>query len=214
MKKVIGLVKQRKQQGTLDRGESGFGLLEAIISAVILAIMIATSVSVTNKYQAMNYRSSLRQAIAQTIDEDLTEIKLELESYLYQNKTATLSACYATNKSCQQSNVGVGHCNTLAQRAITASSTIQSGDLSLDQQTQQIFKGIRNQASGLKRVVSVEKPDAPNQASQTVSLMDQSIVRVKYTLEGELANVLFDSTAQKTIGSIDLSPPAHASCQY
>ena len=46
-------------------------------------------VTITNKYQLISYRASLRQAIAQTIDEDLTEIKLELESYLYQKGTIT-----------------------------------------------------------------------------------------------------------------------------
>ena len=84
----------------------GFGLLETILSAVILAILIATSVTITNKYQLISYRSSLRQAIAQTVDDDLTEIKLELESYLYQNKTQSQSACYATNRGCQQSTAG------------------------------------------------------------------------------------------------------------
>ena len=68
------------------KAESGFGLLETIISAVILAILVATSVTITNKYQLISYRSSLRQAISQTVDDDLTEIKLELESYLYQKK--------------------------------------------------------------------------------------------------------------------------------
>ena len=194
--------------------EGGFGLLEAIISAVILAVLIATSVSVTNKYQAINYRSSLRQALAQTVDDDLTEIRLELESYLYQKKTSTNAACYATSRGCQQSTAGVGHCKTLAQRAIAASTLIKSAELSLNTQTHQVFKGISNTKSGLKRIVSVEKPEAPKQANQSVSLMDQSIVRIKYTLEGELARTLFDSESTKTIGSVDLSPPAHASCQY
>ena len=78
--------KENLRKQYLVRDEKGFGLLEALISAILLAIMIATSVTVTNKYQALNYRSSLRQAIAQTIDEDLTEIRLELENYLYQPK--------------------------------------------------------------------------------------------------------------------------------
>jgi len=194
--------------------ENGFGLLEAIISAIILAIMIATSISVTNKYQAMNYRSSLRQALAQTIDEDLTEVKLELESYLYQKKTKTNNACYATNRSCQQSTAGVGHCKTIAQRAIASSPIIKNGELSFNTQTHQLFKGLKGSSSGLKRIVSIEMPEAPKQSNQTVSRMDRSIVRVKYTLEGDLAEVLFNSAAAKTIGSVDLSPPAHASCQY
>ena len=194
--------------------EEGFGLLEAIISAVILAIMIATSISVTNKYQAINYRSSLRQALAQTIDDDLTEVKLELENYLYQKKTKTHSACYATNRSCQQSSVGVGHCKTLAQRAVASSPIIRNGELSFNTQTHQLFKGLKGSRSGLKRIVSIEAPEAPKQTNQTVSRMDRSIVRVKYTLEGELAQVLFDSAATKIIGSVDLTPPAHALCQY
>ena len=194
--------------------EGGFGLLEAIISAVILAIMITTSISITNKYQAINYRSSLRQALAQTIDDDLTEVKLELESYLYQKKTKTSSACYATSRSCQQSTAGVGHCKTLAQRAIASSSIIKSGELSLSRQTHQLFKGLQASRSGLKRIVSVEAPEAPKQTNQTVSRIDRSIVRVRYTIEGELAQVLFDNAAAKTISSVDLSPPAHASCQY
>lgn len=194
--------------------ERGFGLLEAVISAVILAVVIATSVSVTNKYQAISYRSSLRQAIAQTIDEDLTEIKLELESFLYQKKTQSQSACYATNRSCQQSAVGVGQCKILAQQAIAVSTLINNGEISLRTQTHQIFKGLQNSKSGLKRIVSVKKPEAPSQASQSVSLMDESIVRVTYTLEGELAQVLFDNTATKIISSVDLSPSAHSLCQY
>ena len=192
----------------------GFGLLETIISAVILTILIATSITITNKYQLINYRSSLRQAIAQTIDDDLTEIKLELESYLYQKKTQTQSACYATNRGCQQSNAGVGYCKTLAQQAVNASPLIKDDEIKFNNQTHQIFKGLQNAKSGLKRVIAVKKPDGPSQASQSVSLMDESIVRVKYTLEGELAQVLFDSKAVKTIGSVDLSPPAHSLCQY
>ena len=213
MNQMYLLIPSRNKTNT-QKAEHGFGLLEAIISAVILAIMIATSISVTNKYQAINYRSSLRQALAQTIDEDLTEVKLELESYLYQKKTQSKSACYATNRSCLQSTAGVGHCKTLAQRAIASSPIIRNGELSLNTQTHQVFKGLQNSKSGLKRIVSVEKPEAPKQANQTVSLMDQSIVRIKYTLEGELAKILFDSTAKKTIGSVDHSPPAHALCQY
>ena len=203
-----------KKVGTRRNSERGFGLLEAIISSVILAILITISISVTNKYQRINYRSSLRQAVAQAVDEDITEVKLELENYLYQKKTKTNNACYSTNRGCQQSTAGVGHCKTLAQRAVAASTLIQSGELSLNTQTAQIFKGLKNSKSGLKRIVSVEKPEAPKQANQTVSLMDQSIVRIKYTLEGELAEVLFDSRATKTIGSVDMSPAAHASCQY
>ena len=192
----------------------GFGLLETIISAVILAILISTSVTITNKYQLISYRASLRQAIAQTIDEDLTEIKLELESYLYQKRNQSQNACYATNRGCQQSNAGVGHCKTLARRAIGASPLIKDEEISFNSQTHQIFKGLKNSKSGLKRIVSVEKPDGPIQASQSVSLMDESIVRVKYTLEGELAKILYDNASVKTIGSVDLSPAAHSSCQY
>lgn len=200
----------------MDRpiAEKGIGLLEAIISAVILGGLIAASVSVTNKYQTINFRSSLRQAIAQTVDEDLTEIRLELESYLYQKKTQSQSACYSTNRSCQQSAAGVGKCRTLAQLAISASPLMDSGEISFKSQTHQIFKGLQKSKSGLKRTVSVEKPDAPSQANQAVTLMDQSIVRVKYTLEGELAQVLFNDRKIKTISSVDLSPPAHSLCQY
>ena len=199
----------------LTKEEKGFGLLESIISAMILAVVIATSVSVTNKYQVLNYRSSLRQAIAQTIDEDLTEMKLELESYLYQAKTKALGACYASSKNCQQSTIGVGQCNKIAAYAVRASSIIKTGVVRLDAQTHQVFKGLeKNPSSDLKRVVSLEKPEAPKQVSQTISLIDESIVRIQYTLEGELANTLFDSRAKKIIGSIDLSPPAHSSCQY
>ena len=181
---------------------------------MILTILIATSITITNKYQLINYRSSLRQAIAQTIDDDLTEIKLELESYLYQNKTQSQSACYATNRGCQQSTAGVGHCKTLARRAISASPIIKDGEISFNSQTHQIFKGLQNSTSGLKRIVTVQKPEGPTQANQSVSLMDESIIRVTYTLQGELAQVLFDSKALKTIGSVDLSPPAHSLCQY
>ena len=201
-------------EDNIRENEVGFGLLESIISAVILAILIATSVSVTNKYQSLSYRSSLRQAVAQTIDEDLTEVKLELETYLYQKKTATQGACYASSRNCQQSTVGVGHCKTLAQRAISSSTIVKSGDLDLNTKTHQILKGLKNSNSDLKRIVSVKKPEAPSQANQIVTLMDQSIVRVQYTIEGELANILFNSDAKKILTSIDLSPPAHSSCQY
>ena len=194
---------------------SGFGLLEAIISAMILAVAIATSVSVTNKYQAVNYRSSLRQAIAQSVDEDLTEIKLELESYLYQPRTKSLGACYASNTNCQQSTVGVGKCNEMAKMAQTSSSFLNSGIVNLSNQTHQIFKGLKTKPnSDLRKIVSIQKPDAPRQVGQTIQGIDKSIVRIQYTLEGEFAKVLFDSSAKKTIASVDLSPAAHGSCQY
>ena len=214
--RITHLLTNKKKQAINRqlKAESGFGLLETIISAVILAILVATSVTITNKYQLISYRSSLRQAISQTVDDDLTEIKLELESYLYQKKTQSQSACYATNRSCQQSTAGVGQCKYLAQRAIAASPLIKDGEISFNTQTHQIFKGLQNKKSGLKRIVTVKKPEAPTQANQTVSLMDESIVRVTYTLEGELAQVLFDSANLKTIGSVDLSPPAHSLCQY
>ena len=193
---------------------SGFGLLEAIISAMILAVPIATSVSVTNKYQAMNYRSSLRQAIAQSIDEDLTEIKLELEHYLYQPRTNTLGACYASNTNCR-SKIGVGTCNKMAEMAVASSSILNSGIVNLDNQTHQVFSGLRNKSSSnLRRIVSTINPDAPKQVSQSISKIDKSIVRVQYTLEGDFADTLFDSTAKKIIASVDLSPAAHGSCQY
>ena len=83
--------------------------------------MIATSVTVTNKYQALNYRSSLRQAIAQTIDEDLTEIRLELENYLYQPKTQSLGAMLQTKI---VSNQGVGTCDRMAGLAANYSAII------------------------------------------------------------------------------------------
>lgn len=212
MRHSLGKVNRNKEN--IKKSENGFGLLESIISAVILAILIATSVTVTNKYQSLNYRSSLRQAIAQSIDEDLTEIKLELETYLYQKKTATQGACYASSRNCKQSTAGVGYCNTLAQRAISSSSIIKSGDLDFNTKTHQILKGLKNSNSDLKRIVSVKKPDAPSQANQIVTLMDQSIVRVQYTIEGELANILFNNDAKKILTSIDLSPPAHSSCEY
>ena len=193
---------------------SGFGLLEAIISAMILAVAIATSVSVTNKYQAVNYRSSLRQAIAQSVDEDLTEIKLELESYLYQPRTKSLGACYASNTNCQKT-VGVGKCKEMAKMAQTSSSFLNSGIVNLSNQTHQIFKGLKTKPnSDLRKIVSIQKPDAPRQAGQTIQGIDKSIVRIQYTLEGEFAKVLFDSSAKKTIASVDLSPAAHGSCQY
>ncbi|WP_250398757.1 hypothetical protein [Synechococcus sp. MU1648] len=210
------LLTSKNQQANKPRpiAISGFGLLETIISAVILAILVATSVTITNKYQFINYRSSLRQALSQTVDDDLTEIKLELESYLYEKKTQSQSACYATNRSCQQSTAGVGQCKYLAQRAIAASPLIKDGEISFNTQTHQVFKGLQNAKSGLKRIVTVKKPEAPTQANQSITLMDESIIRVTYTLEGELAQVLFDSANLKTIGSVDLSPPAHSLCQY
>ena len=209
----IGRMRKFQARRYLFVEEIGFGLLEAIVSAIILAVTIATSISITNKYQAMNYRSSLRQAIGQTIDGDLTEIKLELESYLYQPKTQSSGACYASNKNCQ-STVGVGQCGQMARQAKTASPIIKDGVISLEAQTHQVFKGFENNPnSNLKRIVSIEKPDAPKQANQIVSLIDQSIIRVQYTLEGELANILFDEPTKKIISSIDLSPAAHASCQ-
>ena len=215
MKMMNELIKESKTNSNIIRKEEGFGLLETIISAVILAIAIATSVSVTNKYQSLNYRSSLRQAIAQTIDEDLTEIRLELESYLYQHKTKSLGACYATNTNCKQSTIGVGKCDQLAQLAVTSSGIIKSGIVSLDSQTHQIFKGLKNKnISDVRRFISIEKPDAPKQVSQVVSKIDQSIVRIQYTVEGEFANILFDSPSKKIISSVDLTPPAHGSCQY
>ena len=215
MKTILSASVLYSQESNGQRiAERGFGLLEAIISAMILAVLIATSVSVTNKYHAISYRSSLRQAIAQTVDDDLTEIKLELESFLYQKKTQSQSACYATNRSCQQSTAGVGQCKILAQQAIAASPLINNGEISFRTQTHQIFKGLQNSKSGLKRIVSVQKPEAPSQASQSVSVMDESIVRVTYTLEGELAQVLFDNKAKQIINSVDLSPPSHSLCQY
>ena len=209
--------RQKKTQiiKTCNQEQEGFGLLEAIISAIILAISIATSVSVTNKYQAINFRSSLRQAIGQTIDEDLTEIRLELESYLYQPKTQSVGACYASNRNCQQSQVGVGKCNQMAQQAVRSSAIIKTGIVDLDTRTHQVFKGFEDSpSSDLKRIVSIEEPEAPKMVNQPVSLIDKSIVRVQYTLEGELANVLFNNSSKKIISSVDLAPAAHASCQY
>ena len=205
--------KENLRKQYLVRDEKGFGLLEALISAILLAIMIATSVTVTNKYQALNYRSSLRQAIAQTIDEDLTEIRLELENYLYQPKTQSLGACYASNEDCQQSKRGVGTCDRMAGLAANYSAIIKSGIISLDSQTHQIFEGLKNnQSSDLKRIISIETPDAPRQVGQKVDKIDKSIVRIQYTVEGDFANVLFDSSSKRVVTSVDLSPPAHGSC--
>lgn len=193
---------------------TGFGLLEGIISALILSVVIATAVTVTNKFQQINYRSSLRQAIAQTIDEDMTEIKLELEHYLYQKKTTNSTACYASSRSCTQSSTGVGTCQWIARNASQSITLASNGAIPFNQRTHKVFSGLaRKNNSSLKRIVSIEKPDAPAQANQAVSLLDRSIVRVKYTVEGEIAKVLFDNAAVKTISSIDLSPAAHASCE-
>ena len=94
------------------------------------------------------------------------------------------------------------------------SQLIKNEEIKLIDQTHKIYKGLKKTASGLRRIVSVIKPEAPKQARQTVRLMDDSIVRVQYTVEGELADVLFGEARKKTIGSVDYSPPAHASCQY
>ena len=203
-----------KNEGQGYGDHAGFGLLEALFSAMILGIVISTSVSITNKYQTINFRSSLRNAVVQTIDEDLTEVKLELENFLYQKKTTSNSACYSTNRNCIQSTAGVGQCKSLALRAINSSQLIKNEEIKLTGQTHKIYKGLKKTASGLRRIVSVIKPEAPKQAGQTVRLMDDSIVRVQYTVQGELADALFGDARKKTIGSVDYSPPAHASCQY
>ena len=61
-----------KNEGQGYGDHDGFGLLEALFSAMILGIVISTSVSITNKYQTINFRSSLRNAVVQTLDEYLT----------------------------------------------------------------------------------------------------------------------------------------------
>lgn len=194
--------------------DGGFGLLEGIISALILSIVIATAMTITNKFQQLNLRASLREAIAQTIDEDMTEIRLELEHYLYQKKTSNTAACYASSRSCAQSNAGVGSCRWIANNASQSIALATDGAIQFSQRSHKVLSGFAQKNNNfLKRKVSIERPDAPKQSAQAVSLLDQSIVRVSYTVEGELASILFDNPSIKTISAIDLAPAAHASCE-
>jgi len=201
-----------------SKHDFGFGLLEVILSSLILGVIITTSIVITSRYQDLNYRASLREAINQVIDEDMTDIRLKLTTYLYHPTQGNKSACYASSQSCQHSNRAVNQCDRIAYNAVTdqAQNPIAIGlgtkHLPFSQYNQKVLAGLGS-STDLKRTVVVQKPSAPIQQGQSVTRLDSSIVQISYTLQGEVAASLFGSSSKITLNTVDLSPAAHAACE-
>jgi len=81
---------------------SGFSIVETIASATILASLVATTVTIVGLTEQLRYQSSLRDAIRQTVDADIEEMKQRLFEFRYvaNDGTQAKRSCYTTDSTC------------------------------------------------------------------------------------------------------------------
>ena len=173
--------------------ESGFGLVETIVSSVILATIIVTSMSLISQLQNSRYNSSLRDATRTLIDEDIELLKQHFFSVHYVSSTS--SKCFQTNSECS---------STFPSQLLNQRCTNYASFVSLSS----IFSG---NPFDIRRVITNHKPSI---SSGGFINSDNSIVRVTYILTSTTSrSVGLDSNSSgETLRVVDLYPDAHPYC--
>jgi len=83
---------------------SGFSIVESMASATILAGLIATTVTIVGLTEQLRYQSSLRDAIRQTVETDIAELKQRLYEFRYVANDGGIDpnrSCYTTDSTCK-----------------------------------------------------------------------------------------------------------------
>jgi len=82
---------------------SGFSIVETIASATILAGVVATTVTIVGLTEQSRYQSILRDAIRQTVEADIEEMKQRLYEFKYvaNDGTQAKRSCYTTDSTCK-----------------------------------------------------------------------------------------------------------------
>ena len=78
------------------KDESGFGLIEAILSILILTILITFSLSLVSMRQSTLYSANLTRAISDEIRRDIERLKIELWNEHYNAPQSQTTAFYKT----------------------------------------------------------------------------------------------------------------------
>ena len=205
-RKRQSLISGRPKESSL---ESGFGLVETIVSSAILATIIITSMSLITKLQNARYNASLRDATRTLIDEDIELLKQYLFSVHYIS-TASLK-CFQTNSECSTSFPSQLHNQRCTNYASYVSSNIPGGlrsRLTKNSSVSSVFSG---NPFEILRVVSAHRPSISTGGFINT---DSTILRVTYTLTSNTSRSpgLSSNASGEILRVVDLYPDAHSYC--
>ena len=193
----------------LSTTDSGFGLVETIVSSAILATIIITSISLITQLQNSRYNSSLRDATRTLIDEDIEILKQHFFSVHYVSTSS--SKCFQTNSECSTSFPA----QLLNQRgtndASYVSSTVPGGPRSLLVKNSSVSSVFTGSPFEIQRVLSSHRPSIS--AGRYIN-SDSTIVRATYTLISTTPRSagLSSNSTREILRVVDLYPDAHSYC--
>lgn len=198
--------------------DSGFGIVESVTASAILAVLVLSSISLVSTMEKSKYNASLRDAVRQVIDDDISKLKTKLFDFNYVPAVSSSTpACYKSNSSCSGANslYTSTRQHMLVCRNISANAISYLGGTSrvlvLDGTTHKIFSG-RNPLS-INRTLTAERPSSVL-AYRTNA--DLSLVRVTYRVTSKA--IAFSSPglladfASEILRVEKLYPDSHAYC--
>lgn len=189
--------------------ESGFGLVETIVSSVILATIIVISMSLISQLQNSRYNSSLRDATRTLIDEDIELLKQHFFSVHYVSSSS--SKCFQTNSECSSTFPSQLLNQRCTNYASFVSSTAPGGPNMLIAKNSSLSSVFSGNPFDVRRVITNHKPSI---SSGGFINSDSSIVRVTYILTSTTSRSvgLNSNSSGETLRVVDLYPDAHSYC--
>ena len=196
-----------------NKFDSGFGIVESIVSALLLSVLIALGLTLSTMLENTKYEASLRDAARQTVEDDIEKVKNFLFSLDYVAASQgsggiAQGACYKSNTSCAgSSTLNVKQvCRDYASRAIQTIPGRQDVVLELSSKNVSAF-GARPFV--IRRRLNIATPNKSGNLP-----LDRSVIRGTYLLE-KTTNRKFGLSSNQTgevLRSIDFYPGAHPYC--
>ena len=193
--------------------DSGFGIVESIVSALLLSVLIALGLTLSTKLENAKYEASLRDAARQTIEDDIVKVKNYLFALDYVGTSQgsggiTLGSCYKSNSSCTRSGtLNIAQvCRDYASRGINNIPGGQNFVLNLNSGNISAFG---SSPFIIRRLLSVGSPIRSGNLP-----VDRSVIKGVYLLENSTNRKFGLSTnpTREVLRTIDLYPSAHPYC--
>lgn len=200
------------------RQESGFGIVESVTASAILAVLIISSVSLVSTIEKSKYNASLRDAVRQVIDDDISKLKSKLFEFHYvpSQTSGTIPACYQSNSSCSGANT----LYTSTQQHMLICRSIGTSAISyLGGSRRQLLLNASTHKVFTRSPLTIIRSMASQRPSGTVGYTnnsDLSLVNVTYRVAGNATTFaspgLLANSSTEVLRVEKLYPDAHAYC--
>lgn len=193
----------RKRDVRMD----GFGIVEAIASALVLSVTIGFSLYAVSRLERISYVTSLREAVAQVVDEDIETIRNDLWLVDYTPANGVSQACYKTSSTCYQAYSASTRANRCSQIALyAAGSLLGQKTVSLSDTSHKVFGG---SSVSVTRTGSAIRPSFITSGNSAST----SVVRLIYAVDGDKEIGIASNTKSGVIRIVDINPDSHAYCE-